>query len=185
MTDVAANRRFAGVIPRTAPARATETTPRGALFWRAEDLLRWGITVGLGGIVIAVAWYICSGDATFGQQVGPADAAVAGLLVAGVGNATWLLKGRRALGERRRALLPDVAPPEATDVDLATEHQAPSLTTAETPAVAEAGLLVAGEGMERYHRADCALAAGRTGWKAMTRHQHESEGRRPCGVCQP
>jgi hypothetical protein len=164
--------------------RATQAAPQGAVFWRAEDLLRWGITVGIGGIVIAVAWYICAGDATFSQQVGPADAAVAGLLVAGVGNATWLLKGRRALGERRRSLLPDLPPREAASTEVADEA-APSRTTDETPAVTEPGLLVAGEGMQRYHRADCALAAGRTEWTAASRVEHESAGRRPCGVCRP
>ena len=64
--------------------------------------------MGLGGIVIAVAWYVAAGEATFAQQVGPVDAALAGLLLSGVGNLAWLLHGRRTLGERRRLLLPDI-----------------------------------------------------------------------------
>ena len=64
--------------------------------------------MGLGGIVVAVSWYVCAGDVSFSQQIGPTDAAVAGLLLAGIGNVGWLLRGRRILGERRRALLPDV-----------------------------------------------------------------------------
>ncbi len=65
--------------------------------------------MGLGGIVVAVSWYVCAGDVSFSQQIGPTDAAVAGLLLAGIGNVGWLLRGRRILGERRRVLLPDVA----------------------------------------------------------------------------
>ena len=159
---------------RVAPARP--------LLWGAEDLLRWVITCGLGGIVIVVAWYIAAGEATFGQQVGPLDVAVAGLLLSGVGNLAWLLHGRRALGERRRLLLPDVVEPGA-DV---TAHAVPvSPVPASGHAASVEDVFLSGEGMERYHRADCALAAGRTGWTTATRREHEQAGRRPCGVCRP
>jgi hypothetical protein len=46
-------------------------------------------------------------------------------------------------------------------------------------------VFLAGAGMERYHRPDCALAAGRTGWTTATRQEHEAAGRRACGVCRP
>ena len=69
--------------------------------------MRWALATGAGGIVIAVSWYVCAGDASFYRQVGPLDAAVAAAVVSGLGNAVWLLRGRRNLGERRRALLGD------------------------------------------------------------------------------
>ena len=147
--------------------------------WQADSLLRWGVTSGVGGIVIAVAWYVAAGEASFSQQVGPIDAALAGLLIAGVGNLAWLLRGRRALGERRRLLLPDIVP-AATVTKVVGEHEA--------ALASEAGgdqTFVAGEGMERYHRPGCALATGRDDWTAMTRAAHETVGRRPCGVCRP
>ncbi len=153
-----------------------------SVLWGAEDLLRWVITLGLGGIVIVVCWYIAAGQATFSQQVGPLDAAVAGLLLAGIGNLAWLIHGRRALGERRRLLLPDVA--EA----VAHSAQPAQTVVAEPVSAAEAALeqvFLAGEGMERYHRPGCALASGRTGWTTATRREHELAGRRRCGVCQP
>jgi hypothetical protein len=157
-----------------------QVAPARPLLWGAEDLLRWAITTGLGGIVIAVAWYVAAGEATFAQQVGPLDAAVAGLLLSGVGNLAWLLHGRRALGERRRLLLPDLA--EATP-----DPQPVLVGPLSTPAVARATdeVFLAGEGMDRFHRPGCALAAGRTGWTTATRRHHEEAGRRPCGVCRP
>jgi len=158
--------------------------------WRPEDLLRWAVAVGLGGIVVAVSWYICAGEVSFGSQVGPTDAAVAGLLVAGMGNVSWLLKGRRALGERRRALLPDVS--LVSDATSGAGGKAPqSEEVAQTdprgldPVLNELELCVGGEGMERFHRPECALTSGRHDWKALSRGEHEAAGRRPCGVCRP
>jgi hypothetical protein len=177
MADTAAGSRFR-TKSRTigVPRRAAPTNP---LLWSAEDLLRWLITIGLGGIVVAVAWYIAAGEATFSQQVGPIDAALAGLVLAGLGNVTWLLHGRRALGERRRLLLPDVA--AATHVVVTAQRVAGD----PSPTGAGEDVFLAGEGMDRYHRPDCALAAGRTGWSTATRLHHEAAGRRPCGVCRP
>lgn len=169
-------------------ARATTASRRPAaatipsVLWSGEDLLRWGITIGLGGIVIAVSWYIGAGDLTFSQQVGPIDAALGGLLLAGVGNLAWLVHGRRALGERRRALLPDVAEAVAQPSPRARADDTLQLPVAGTTTVR---LFVAGESMERFHRPGCALAEGRSGWVSMTRHEHEAAGRRPCGVCRP
>src|SRR6185437_4675303 len=105
--------------------------------------------------------------ASFGQQVGPLDAALAGLLLSGVGNLVWLLHGRRAVGERRRLLLPDVAASAAAHVVVAVPPPSPASTAT------EADVFLAGEGMERFHRPGCALAAGRTGWTTATRQEHE------------
>jgi hypothetical protein len=162
-----------------APRQVASARP---LLWGAEDLLRWAITTGLGGIVIAVAWYIAAGEATFAQQVGPLDAALAGLLLSGLGNLVWLLHGRRALGERRRLLLPDVADATASRA-APVVVVGPPLTAA--GAVTVDDVFLAGEGMERFHRPGCALAAGRTGWTTATRQEHEEAGRLPCGVCRP
>lgn len=166
-------------------ARTTDATrpvtPARPMLWGAEDLLRWAITCGLGGIVIVVCWYIAAGEATFGQQIGPVDAALAGLMLSGVGNLAWLLHGRRALGERRRLLLPDVVVTSAVEVPVAAV--ATVTPPSGTPAVGE--VFLAGEGMELFHRPDCALAAGRTGWTTATRREHEDAGRKPCGVCRP
>jgi hypothetical protein len=139
-----------------------------------------------GAIVIGVAWYVCAGDVSLNQQIGPVDIAVAGLLLSGLGNATWLLRGRRAVGERRRTLLPDpvaqVRRVRAVQGDIPpSDLQA---THADVPAVSTE-VFLAGSDMERFHRATCPLAAGRSGWTTMTRQEHLDAGRKPCGVCQP
>jgi len=172
-----------GRLGTRAPAidASRRVAPARPLLWGAEDLLRWAITTGLGGIVIAVAWYIAAGEATFAQQVGPVDAALAGLLLSGVGNLAWLLHGRRAVGERRRLLLPDVA--TAASGDPQPVLGVPTSTPSGTAAMDQ--VFLAGEGMERFHRPECPLAAGRTGWTTATRREHEEAGRRPCGVCRP
>jgi hypothetical protein len=160
---------------RPAAGAATGAAPAtGRDLWGAEELLRWGLAVGVGGLVVAVSWYVCAGDASFSKQIGPTDAAIGGLVLAGLGNAMWLLRGRRTLGERRRALLPDVVV-VAEPVGRVTRVSGVSEARPDE-------LLVAGVGMELFHRPDCALAAGR-GWTTMTRAEHEAAGRHPCGVC--
>ncbi len=164
---------------KPALAAAGPGTASGGVPWSAEDLIRWVLGLGAGGIVIVVSWYVCSGDATFSRQIGPVDAAVGGLVLAGLGNVMWLLRGRRALGERRRALLPDIA-----DFIEATERSAEAEVPAAGSAASEGDLFVGGEGMVRFHRPDCILAVGRS-WAVSTRQVHEEAGRLPCGVCDP
>jgi hypothetical protein len=164
---------------KPALAASGQGTASGGLLWGAEDLIRWVLGVGAGGIVIVVAWYVCSGDATLNRQIGPLDAAVAGLVFAGLGNVMWLLRGRRALGERRRALLPDLVPRDG-----AIGHSADAHVGGAGSAGVEGDLLVGGEGMMRFHRPDCPLAVGRS-WAVVTRQLHEEAGRLPCGVCDP
>jgi hypothetical protein len=143
--------------------------------------------LGVGGVVIVVAWYICSGDASFNRQIGPLDAAVGGAVLAGLGNVMWLMRGRRAIGERRRALLPD--PVEAAIAPVRVGPSAGEVATGAWaddggPAARDPELFVAGQGLVRFHRAECALAVGRS-WEPASRQQHEDVGRLPCGVCRP
>lgn len=167
-----------GGLKRDMYDRSVTRAQRGSIavsLWRAEDLFRWAVAVGLGGVVVAVSWYVCAGEVSFSQQVGPTDVAVAGLVVAGIGNVGWLLKGRRALGERRRALVADVPLADRTQVDVVSV----------VPRPADVDLYVGGDGMERFHRPECVLTSGRRDWKSMSRAEHQAAGREPCGVCRP
>jgi hypothetical protein len=175
---------MAGRTPAPGGTTATHAPASRRALWSAEDFMRWVLAIGAGGIVVAVSWYVCSGDVSFDKQIGPLDAAVAGLVLAGLGNVMWLMRGRRVLGERRRALLPDPVMAVASAGTVRRVSGDAGGAAAVAGDGAEAGLLVAGAGMVRFHRPDCALAAGR-GWSGATRTEHEGLGRQPCGVCRP
>ncbi len=179
MDEIVINRRRAPLLARSA---AKVGTSGRRLLWGSDDLLRWAFTIFAGAVVIGVAWYICAGDVSLNQQIGPTDVAVAGLLLSGLGNATWLLRGRRAVGERRRVLLPN----PLAQVESSRVARVVTSTSAvqSTPSDAPTEVFLAGPGMELFHRPTCALAAGRSGWTTMTRQEHLAGGRKPCGVCQ-
>jgi hypothetical protein len=185
MALVMAGRRPARRETALRPARASE---RG--LWGAEDFIRVVLAQAAGGIAIVVAWYIGSGDVSFNHQIGPLDVAVAGAVVAGLGNVMWLLRGRRAVGARRRALLPDPVV-AAIATGTGTGSVGDRRLVSSSAGAADAGtaapgpdLFVAGEGLVRFHRPECALAVGRS-WELASRQQHEDVGRLPCGVCRP
>jgi hypothetical protein len=135
--------------------------------WSTDDVLRAAGMVAAGGVMCVIAWATISARPRVGSQVGFVPLAVGGLVVAFLGQAAWLLRGRRALGERARMLLG--APPAA----------GPRRSTA----IARATDLVAGEGLRWFHRADCPLAANQ-GF-AASHGEHTRAGRHPCRVCQP
>ena len=141
--------------------------------WGSEDLLRW-VALSVAGLVMVVAgWYVSSGEGRFGRQVGMLDLAVAGVVVACVGHVVWVLEGRRAVGERRRALLGE--PLRSGGVGSEVDGRV---------AGCEVDGLVAGVGTRLFHRAGCPLAEGR-GWSVGSREELVGAGRVPCGVCRP
>ncbi|HVW32800.1 MAG TPA: hypothetical protein VHL53_09710 [Acidimicrobiia bacterium] len=135
--------------------------------WDRSDVLRWSVAVLVGGSACAAAWWLASGRLRLDEQVPYASVAVAGLLVAGYAHLSWLLRGRRAIGLRRLALLGE--------------------PVRRTSPVAAAGrtagpVFVAVPGRTRYHRVDCPLVDGRA-TVAGARSVHEAAQRRPCGIC--
>jgi hypothetical protein len=136
--------------------------------WSADQALRLVGLVGSGAVMCVVAWGVASGRASLGDQVGWASLAVGGLVVAFFGQVSWLLNGRRALGERSMHLLGRPAPRSAVGLGIRST----------------ASQLVGGEGLRWYHRADCQLARGQS-WSVASRSAHEADGRQPCGVCRP
>ena len=130
--------------------------------WAPADAIRWAAVAVVGHGLWFAGWWLAHRQAVFGDQVRWATLAVAGFIVAAYADVSWLLRARWSIVQRRRALLAD--DPEVEDV------------TAER--------LVAGPGRDRFHRAGCALAAGRH-WPTTTRDVALAAGQQPCGMCEP
>jgi hypothetical protein len=138
--------------------------------WRLGDLVSLVAALAAGLAAIVAGWIGVSGEPTTSQQTAWLNVGIGGLVVAGIGVAVWLMTGRRAVGERRRHLLPDVAATLAASAPATVDDDA-----------AEA--LVVLPGMTRYHRPTCELMAGK---KAMPLGRRRSRrALAPCGVCEP
>jgi hypothetical protein len=101
------------------------------------------------------------------------NVAAVGLVVALGGNGAFLLEGLRQVGRLRGALL---VRPVREQVAAAP----PQTPTDPIPA----GVLVAAEGMTRFHDSRCAAAAGKPVVPAPV-DEHRAAGRVPCGLCLP
>jgi hypothetical protein len=116
----------------------------------------------IGHVLCATAWWFAHEQRTVTGQIRWINLAVVGVVTVAFADATWLLRARWLLRMRRRQLLADW-----------THTAPPSIDTS---------LVVAGPGLDRFHRPSCALAAGR-GWSSVDRSVVED--RLPCGVCRP
>lgn len=142
--------------------------------WTVDAVLRVVAINAMAGVACVIAYLMVAERAGVEEQLILVNVAVAALVASGCVNVAWLLRGRRAVGLRYRELFGRLG----TAVDAAPS---PGVTTT---ADADVAAFIAGEGLIRYHRPGCALAAGRD-WPSGTRVSHEEEGRQPCGVCRP
>src|SRR5437879_652815 len=88
---------------------------RKFLPWTGEALVRLAIGDGVALFLIVLSWYEASGTVSTSTSVAWFKAGIVGLVVAGTSNALWLLRGRKAVGLARVALLEQFAPVGATD----------------------------------------------------------------------
>ncbi|GAA0617651.1 hypothetical protein GCM10009547_19910 [Sporichthya brevicatena] len=140
--------------------------------WSPAESRRLLLLVGAGLVVVAVAWWIVSREAAWSEQTDAMGLAVIGAMVAAYGVTSWLLRARAVCTARRNAMfavLGDVGPGRTA---------APIVVIDEGPAE----FVVAHPEQGRYHRPDCALAAG-TNWPTVPRV--ELADRQACGVCTP
>jgi hypothetical protein len=145
---------------------------RRSVPWQVPDLLRLYLANISGMLLIVVAWFEASGAASQDAQILWLDVGIVGVIVAGAGNVLWLLTGRRAVGELRRALTPA----------LMARFSQPTAQAGPAASAADPRQLVTGADMTRYHRADCLLVAGKE-LRAAPEETHRARGLRPCQVC--
>ncbi|MGH3521132.1 MAG: hypothetical protein ACRDQ7_27900 [Haloechinothrix sp.] len=130
--------------------------------WRDGDLVMVCLTAIAGLAAIVAAWFGASGTVSVVRQAAWLNVAVAGFAISAVGLCLWLLRLRRAIGERRVALISLDPVEDATPVAAAP--------TAEFE-------LVRASGMSKVHFADCPLVVGKPVQPA-----YAGDGE-PCGVC--
>jgi hypothetical protein len=135
--------------------------------WTTAD-----VTVLLGGdaaglAVILLAWYEASGQRAPSGQTAWIAGGVAGIILAGLANASWLVRARRSIGARRAHAL------VSAETRVARQPQ-PTTTTQ----------VVRVPGARRYHRPSCPLVVGKVA-TAVTPADEIASARQPCGVCAP
>jgi len=146
--------------------RPTSVTLESSQPWTVNALLFVVMLNVIAEVVILAGWYGASTRGTVSSQVPWAETAIVGAIVAGVADCMWLLRGRRAIGERRRAVL-----------TLET-WQARSSSQVVVAAASASADLVRADGMTRVHRSGCPLVAGK---KTNVVRRPGNAAR--CGIC--
>ncbi len=124
----------------------------------------------IGAVLFFVGMGITNSETVYDDQVPGINVAIVGAVVANAAGVLLLLAGRRSVTARRVGVLGAV--PKSQEKVATITAPASSLH------------LVGGEGLTHFHRADCAMAAGRD-WPELDRTAHERAGRTACGVCKP
>jgi hypothetical protein len=135
--------------------------------WRYVDVLTLALTTALGAGAWLAAWIGMEPPAAQ-HRAAWLNLGVAGLTTFGAGNALWLLRGRRAVGERRLSI-----------VRLDRGPQAPRAAAVAPSVAAGPGLveLVQVPGGRLSHRASCPLVEGKVVVTTAL------IGTNPCRVC--
>ena len=150
--------------------------------WEPTQLVRLSVGTAVGLFAVATGWLGVSGQAALTLQFAWASLCILGLVVSGLANIAWLLAGRRALGVRLAAVLPQVAARLQQPVPSPDAAAVPSPAPVRT--AVDALALVASAAMTRFHSVDCPLVRGKD-VTASSRAQHQRLGRSCCPVCAP
>lgn len=166
---------------RMSSGRAGELDPRAVQRqfiphvrpWEADDLARILVFQVVAAAVVAVSWWIVSGTGDLQKQMLWLRIGVAGVLLSGIANGVWLMRGRRLVGLARRVVLEAFEPVVSRPVASAT-------TTSPTAARE----FVAVPGTSRFHVGTCTLVRGKETVRGE-RSWHSAEGRSACEACCP
>jgi hypothetical protein len=166
--------------------------PDRRVFWRwvansARPYIGWGLA-GLGAVSLFLGWYGVSGQSLTAKQlpylVSGGLSGIGLIVIAAVFLATDDVRrqmGRLAEIERKvddlYSLLVVDATPAATPASATTEG-------ASNPAPRSTSLVALPTGSS-YHRATCALAAGKANAAAVDARAIKARSLRPCRICEP
>jgi hypothetical protein len=153
---------------------------------RFDAVFPWGPQAGLKAagwtgaclVGLLVAWYEIAGKGVFNDQVGWLSLAIGAVVVELYALSALILRGRRALGERRATLIGD----EIAGLLGRAVRPAAAASVAPNGSAAGAGQVVVVPGSTLFHRADCPMTAGREG-RPLGLADAVRSGATPCGVC--
>lgn len=140
--------------------------------WRDSEVILVAVTAVIGVTAIGGGWFGSSRTDSLVPATVWLNLAVAGFVIAAAGNCVWLLRLRRAVGERRISLISlDIAPPQ---VGATPESRGTASRSTQSTATFQ---LVRVTGTTKVHFADCPLVSGKRLEAAAV-----GDGQ-PCGVC--
>lgn len=119
-------------------------------------------------ILVVLAWYQISGENSIRTQLTWLEVCIGGAVIAAIVDAHWLLRGRRMVNQATAAALEPLR-----ELDLGFD-------TVDVPRQADAEPVLWVPGTERFHRADCALVAGKDVRVVTAAQRGQLEG---CEVC--
>lgn len=122
--------------------------------WSDGDVVAVTATALIGMVAIVAGWFGTSGSPVPASQMLWLNIAVAGFAIFASGNCLWLMRLRRALGERRAGLV------SFEDAEVMPQHATAADRPVDGP-VSASTAWVRGIGMARVHRAGCPLVAGK------------------------
>lgn len=168
---------------RAEPVRGRHGVPVASpVPWGPSDLTRLFVCNLLGAFGIVAAWLGASGTDRLSAQFNYASLGVLAFLLAGFGNGSWLLAGRRAVGARLAELL-DGDPRTRLSVPQA-EPTAPLEAARPVAVTFASNALVTVPGTVRYHLDHCALVRGKR-FEEEGLEGHQAASRRACELCLP
>ena len=169
------------VAARHARAELADREFRGPVPWSVQDLTRLAGGYAFAFVVIGIAWFGASDQVAWNDaQVLWVNVGGAGLILAALSSAIWILYGRRMVGRKRLLLLALLE--ERQQLVASTRRKPAPAFSADEPLAGVA--LVTGNGMSKYHRASCPLVAGKAIREASA-NSVNADGLVPCGVCEP
>jgi hypothetical protein len=145
-------------------ARARQPHPFGP--WSNQDVARLLGGNALGLLLVLIGWYQASGASVERTQLAWVELGIAGVIIAGLVDATWLLRGRSAIHTAVDVVIGPVVHAERAHAVRPSADTRPSLVWVPNTS--------------RYHRPDCPLTAGKE-----TRAADPAQQRRlaACEVC--